>query len=266
MLPTWDALQRLTAAVPRAASNYSTNLFAGRDLIQAWCARGRLRVSASDEAVLVLRADRDFHRVYHVARDLSALTEALLQLPPGRYTTDLVGRGNVLDQVCNSYAAGGFEHHTFLRRMSRSQAPASLQPDEEVVEAVPNEAEEVALFLNRLLDPLSEQLPDRDELGDAARDGRLLLARRGRALAGMLMYDVQGQSAHLRFWHVDPEAQGEGFGRRLMASFLSRCAEARRIVLWVIGDNERSIAIYRHYGFETDGLLDRIMIMNKDQH
>ena len=45
-----------------------------------------------------------------------------------------------------------------------------------------------------------------------------------------------------------------------MSSFLERCAQARRIVLWVIGDNARSIAIYRHYGFETDGLIDRIMI------
>lgn len=51
-----------------------------------------------------------------------------------------------------------------------------------------------------------------------------------------------------------------------MAGFLSRCAQARRIVLWVIGDNERSIAIYRHYGFAAEGLLDRIMTLHKDQH
>ena len=132
--------------------------------------------------------------------------------------------------------------------------------------AEPEDANEVAAFLDRLLDPLAEQLPKRDELGAAARAGRLLLVRQEEVTAGMLMYDIQGQLAHLRFWHVNPDARGTGIGRRLMATFLSRCAETRRIVLWVIGNNDRSIGIYRHYGFKTDGLLDRIMIVNKDQH
>jgi RimJ/RimL family protein N-acetyltransferase len=51
-----------------------------------------------------------------------------------------------------------------------------------------------------------------------------------------------------------------------MSSFLARCAQAQRLVLWVIGDNQRSIAIYRHYGFELDGLLDRIMILRRERH
>ena len=263
-LSDWGSLQRLTAGVPRTAPGYATSLYATRGQVERWCAVGGLRALAADGAVLAVRCDRDFHRVYHVARDLRSLTAALVQLPAGRYVADLVGRGEMVDQQCDAYAAAGFVFHAFLQRMGRStQAPVSL-PVDDVVIAVPEDAEAVAAFLDRLLDRFTEQLPVLDELQTAAREGRLLLVRRDAALAGMLMYDAQGQQAHLRYWHVDPDAHGAGIGRRLMGSFLSRCAQARRIVLWVIGDNDRSIAIYRHYGFETDGLLDRIMIANKD--
>ncbi len=264
ILPDWDSLQRLTAGVPRTAAGYSTSLYATRAQVEHWSATDGLRVMAVGGAVLVLRSERNFHRVYHVARDLPSLTAALALLPSGRYVADLIGReGAALDEQCAAYAAGGFVPHAFLRRMGRMQAPTSLPIDDSAI-AGPDDAESVAMFLNRLLDPLSEQLPDIGELRTAARDGRLLLVQQERALAGMLMYDVQGQLAHLRFWHVDPDCHGSGIGRRLMGSFLSRCAAARRIVLWVIGDNDRSIAIYRHYGFQTDGLFDRIMVANKD--
>lgn len=265
-LSDWNAFQSLTGLVSRGVPGFSTNLYAGREQVARWCASGRLRGLVADGAVLVLRGDRDFDHVYHVARDKAALAAALTLLPTGRYATDLVGRGEALDQACNIYAAGGFLPHAVLCRMARNGAPDRLPAGDDVEVAVPGEVDEIAAFLDRLLDRFTEQLPESAELRDAARDGRLLLVRSGSALAGMLMYDVHGQLAHLRFWHVDVDARGNGVGRRLMAGFLSRCANARRIVLWVIGENHRSIAIYRHYGFETDGLLDRIMISNKDQH
>lgn len=261
----WDALQRLMGAVPRSAPGYTTNFYGAREQVERWCAADRLRVMVTDGAVLVLRADRDVHRVHHVAQDPSALSAALALLPAGRYATDLVGEGDTLERLCGAYRAGGFANHGFLRRMSRVQVPGPPAPGDAMV-ANPEDARAVAVFLDRLLDPVTEQLPGIDELAEAARAGRLLIARRGAALAGMLMYDIKGQLAHLRFWHVDRDARGVGVGRGLMAGFLSRCASARRIVLWVIGDNDRSIAIYRHYGFEPDGLLDRVMTSTKDQH
>ncbi len=264
-LPDWNSLQRWVAAVPRSALDYVTNLYAARAQIEDWCAAGKVEMLVADGTVLVVRPDRDFHRVYHVAPTLAALATALGKLPEGRYVTDIVGRGEALDRQCRAYADAGFAARGFLRRMVRNPAAGLLTPADGVETADPDDAEDVAAFLDRLLDRFVEQLPDIQELRDAAFGGRLLLVRQGRRLTGMLMYDLTGQSAHLRFWHVDPAAHGQGIGRRLMGSFLSRCAHARRIMLWVIGDNDRSIAIYRHYGFEIDGLLDRILIADKGE-
>jgi ribosomal protein S18 acetylase RimI-like enzyme len=269
----WAALQRVVSSVPRGAADFSTNLFVTQDQFQRWSAHAPLRTLSADGAALVLRAERDFHRVYHLAESAARLTAALATLPAGTYVSDLIGKGDQLERMSDAYAAAGFAEETFLRRMSRDQAtaandPASIAPaDVDPAErATPADAPAVVALLERLLDPRVDQIPDAAELAEAAAEGRLLVVRNGEALEGMLLYDLKGRLAHLRFWHVDPMAHGAGIGRRLMAVFLADCAQAARIVLWVIGTNDRSIAIYRHYGFVEDALLDRIVILHKDQN
>jgi ribosomal protein S18 acetylase RimI-like enzyme len=262
-LTDWSTLQRFVGAVPRTGDSFSTNLYGSREQIEKWSAAAPLQLLQADGALLLLRTDRDFRHVYHVARDSGALTKALLQLPPGLYSTDLIGQGEPLDRVCKAHAAGSFAHYGFLRRMSRVRQYEV--GDDKCEQAASADVRAVAALLDRLLDPFVEQLPEIEELAEAAFAGRLLVVRAAdHEISGMLMYDVKGQLAHLRFWHVDGIARGQGVGRRLMASFLSRCGQLRRITLWVIGDNARSIAIYRHYGFAEDGLLDRIMVLHKD--
>lgn len=259
-----EALQRCTGAIPRNAPGYTTNLYATAEQAAAWCASGRLRAVQADGAVLLLLGDRDFEHVYHIAADAPALTAALRALPRGTYSTDLIGQGDALEQAGAAYAAAGFAPHAFLRRMSRVQLPGPAGTGD-AMPAGPEDAPAVAALLDRLLDPLAERLPELDELRQAAAEGRLLVGRDGQTMLGMLMFELKGQLAHLRFWHVAPEAQGRGVGGRLMHDFLARVAPARRIVLWVMGDNERSIQIYRRYGFEIDGLIDRIMTAYKDE-
>ena len=260
----WEAYGRLAATVRRAGPSYTSNLYAACEMVERWGPAGRLSALVTDGAVLLLRADRDFARVYHLAENGDALARALARLPGGRYVADLIGRDEALDAVTRSYAASGFTSHATLRRMTRVQ-PTGEPEEGGATVATPADAPEVAAFLERLLDPLAEQLPEVEELREQADAGHLLLARRDGALAGMLAYDVGGALGHLRFWHVDATARGQGVGRDLMQAFLARCAQARRLVLWVMGDNQRSIDIYRHYGFTLDGLLDAVMISHKDQ-
>ena len=265
LLRDWVSYQRCVASVARNGPGYTSNLYASREQVEGWCAARQLQAIIADRAILLLRADRDFRHVYHVAEDQPALAATLGTLPAGTFTTDLIGQGAALDEVCETYAGNGFAPHSFLRRMSRVQMPGETG-EGEVALATLRDVPEVSMLLDRLLDRFAEQVPTLKELELDAQAGRLLVVRRADAVAGMLLYELKGRTAHLRFWHVDDNARGEGIGRHLMVSFLTRCAQAQRVVLWVIGDNERSIAIYRHYGFETDGLLYRIMNRRKEQH
>lgn len=58
--------------------------------------------------------------------------------------------------------------------------------------------------------------------------------------------------------YLDPDAQGRGIGRLLLAELLARChARGARQMLAVIGDsaNRASIGVHRALGFEAVGLL-----------
>lgn len=264
----WEVLQGRLARVRRSGSDFSTSLFASRDQFDEWANAGPLRLLAIEGAVLLLRKDREFTRVHHVSADPSALEAVLQRLPRGTYVGDLIGRGDALDRVTEAYSASGFAVRSFLSRMVRFQSPghnADGAPMFSPVEvATPADAREVAGLIERLLDKYVERVPGEAELAAAAAHGRLFIARAAGKVVGMLSYDLTAETGHLRYWHVDPDARGSGVGGRLMAEFLARAAQVRRVLLWVIGTNERSIAIYRHYGFEEDGLLDRIMLLHKE--
>ena len=56
---------------------------------------------------------------------------------------------------------------------------------------------------------------------------------------------------------VDPEAHGRGIGRMLLVSgigYLERQREARSVMLYVEGDNEQGLRLYRSIGFETEAV------------
>ncbi|HEU5109944.1 MAG TPA: GNAT family N-acetyltransferase [Micromonosporaceae bacterium] len=54
--------------------------------------------------------------------------------------------------------------------------------------------------------------------------------------------------------HVDPDRQGDGIGRALMAAALTSLAGlgARRAVLWVLAGNERARRFYERGGWRDD--------------
>jgi predicted N-acetyltransferase YhbS len=76
----------------------------------------------------------------------------------------------------------------------------------------------------------------------AERDGRVV---------GTNFIDERGPIAGVGPITVDPEAQGEGIGRRLMQAVLERGAGAAGVRLLQDAFNTRSIALYASLGFEV---------------
>jgi ribosomal protein S18 acetylase RimI-like enzyme len=269
----WPQVQRGLHRHRVAGVALGTNLFALREEVEAWIGSGRLEEAAFADATLFLLREDGFQRVFHAAADLPGLSEALSTLPrDGALIADLVGRAGDLGPWVSAYHAAGFAERRVLQRMFRSGGappPASGSVDDvasDVVRALPDDAEAVSDLLSRLLDPYTEPLPTLDLLRRAAEGGTLLVARRGPVVAGVLWFERQGGSVHLRHWHLEPSARGAGLGGRMMRRFLADSAGAGRIVLWVVADNTASIAIYQHYGFVADGVVDRIMTRAGTDH
>jgi ribosomal protein S18 acetylase RimI-like enzyme len=257
-----EALER----VRRAGGAPFTNWFAAPERVDNWIGRHSLSCVPGERALLILRRDGAFQRVYHSAADLAALSAVLRSADtelaaPVVLTADLIGRLPDLEPVAAVYRENGFADHNCLVRMIRLAAPqevAESEPDVEFAEAADVSA--IAAFLGRLLDPYSDQIPDEDELREAAARRNLILVRRGGSVGGMLLFEPMGLTSHLRYWYVDDTARNQGIGARLIRRFFRLSSGSKRLILWVVRDNAEAIAKYRHYGFQPETLVDRIMI------
>ena len=54
--------------------------------------------------------------------------------------------------------------------------------------------------------------------------------------------------------YLSPEQWGRGVARELMRTVIAEAGDERRIVLWVLADNERAQHFWRRHGFQPDGV------------
>lgn len=255
--------------VRRAGAGRVTNWFATAERIDHWIAGRSLSCLEGEGALLILLRDRGFHRVYHSAADLGALSALLGAFTEelagdGVLTADLVGQPVDLEPVAAIYRESGFTDHNCLVRMVRMAAPEEVgesQPD--AAFAGPADVAAVAALLDRLLDPYTDQIPGKDEIHEAVSRRNVILVRSGESVGGMLLFESTGLTSHLRYWYVDDGARNQGIGARLMRQFLRLSSGSKRIILWVVNGNTDAIAKYGHYGFRPETLVDRIMIRRR---
>lgn len=243
-----------------------TNFYASRDQVLGWISRQKFFVVEAEGAACFLRRDRDFYHLHHVAADTRALSRILALLPvavPKRIlATDLVGRGNEVAELSKLYENHGFRRYRSLIRMVRftDGKPVRAEEDIDVVQAVAEDAPAVLAFLEGTLDRFVEQIPEIEELQSAAVRKEILVARRRREFAGVLVMRITGLSSTLRYWIVSGKFRNQGIGSRLIKRFFQICSGGKRVVLWVFPENEDAIGKYRHYGFAPDGLVDQVLI------
>jgi GNAT superfamily N-acetyltransferase len=242
----------------------STNLFASREELARWITRGGVWFNPNELSLLVLRQDRDFCRVYHVSADPESLAEQLelLNGKGGAFVADLVGRPGDVHAMAGVYAAYGFEEHRSLFRMSctGSTAFSHHTSDAGVEIATEDDVTEVRAFLEQMLDPYADQIPEEGDLHSAVKRRNVLVTRDTGSLSGVLVFERTGTTALLRYWYVAREARGRGVGARLIRTFFRLGNDAQRFLLWVAEGNEDSVAKYRHFGFRNENLVDRIML------
>jgi GNAT superfamily N-acetyltransferase len=246
---------------------FTSNLFVSAEQMQGWIAQGELRCVEGTGALLLFRQDRGFHRVYHAAADPDALSASFawanLASLAAPLISDLVGLPENICNIASLYAGHGFAEYERLIRMARaSSPPCDTLSNSDVAIATVETVPAISQFLEERLDPLVDQIPAASSLETAATRGNILVVWRDAIPAGVLIFENSRLSATLRYWYVDRNFQGQGIGSMLIKEFFRACSGARRIVLWVAAGNFESVAKYRHFEFNPEGLEDRVMSRN----
>jgi ribosomal protein S18 acetylase RimI-like enzyme len=261
-----ELLSRITR-IRSLGKDFSTNLYALPDELQSWCDRREARYMECDDALIVLRTDRDVKRLYHAAPNYASLTKALTTFDgevDGVQVAELLGRGDNTRPCADTYRACRFRDHTALLRMvKRMDPPKHPAGSASASHADAEDTFIISDFLGRVLDPLRDHVPTRPEICAAIAARRVLIKRGSREISGILFYEDEGAGSVLRYWYVDPAHSDEGIGGQLMREYIRICQGKKRISLWVVADNHGAIEKYRHYGFDFDGLSDRILIRSR---
>jgi ribosomal protein S18 acetylase RimI-like enzyme len=266
-LASVDALYAQLDQARRAGARL-TNFYPVPDKLERSIARGDLFAQPVGDVLFVLRRDRDFlHLAFlaHATADLAAALPAVVASADRALTVDLLAPHDRVAELAAPFTQADEAGLCTLDRMTKltkvtapGDTPAAA-PDPEVELAQPGDGAALARMLEAALDRHAEQIPDDDEMTRAAAAG---VSRRlaGDALAGLLFYEVTGQSSLLRHWLVDPAHRDQRVGARLMRRYFADCNDVRRFLLWVISDNHNAIDRYRHYGYQADGLVDQVLI------
>ncbi|WP_243318223.1 GNAT family N-acetyltransferase [Geothrix paludis] len=260
-----EDFRRALQAIKASGPGFSTTFFAGMSQLEVWLAAGRIEFLLTREGLLIARRDRDFLHLHHLVPEPGALPGLLQALPTAwkdrTLVADLVGRPEDLSRIADGYLGHGFQEHRSLVRMGRTGHPEPRAfRDPSVASAGPEEAGEIVAFLERLLDRFAEQIPEAAEVADWASQGWVLASRADGRLAGVLIFEYQGRSCRLLFWHVDEACRHAGIGSGLIHEFFRLTQGVTRTSLWVMSDNQNSLAMYRHYGFQEENAVDRILI------
>jgi ribosomal protein S18 acetylase RimI-like enzyme len=256
----------------RRAGPLLTNFYPAPDKLQRSIERGELFSVTAGNVLFVLRRDRDFLHLSFVASTTAELAAALREFVASvaeTVTVDVLGPRERVAELAALFVQAGFRAHCELHRMTKTtqptqqaanQAEPPAPPDPEVVFAGRDDGGALAGMLETALDRHAEQIPDEDEMARAASERKVLVIRSGPAIAGLLFFEVTGQSSLLRHWLVDPAYREQRIGARLMRRYFADCKDVRRFLLWVISDNHNAIDRYRHYGYREDGLIDQVLI------
>jgi ribosomal protein S18 acetylase RimI-like enzyme len=244
---------------------YITNFYPDETKIRTWIDRGQLSVLMAEGVTLMLRTHLDFQYLFFLTAGhdrLEAVLPALLKESGGIFVADVVAKGEHDHTLHHILIQNHFRHHETLIRMTarREISEFSGIPSEECIFANRGDISKVYSFLMVNLDRFSEQIPDQEEISDLIDTQQLLLISEREDVGGLLYFEKNGATSHLREWLVNEKYRDKHYGSRLIREYFRLSSECSRFILWVKEANHHAIEIYRHYGYTIENLTDRIFV------
>jgi len=264
-----DTVDQVFTAFQRIKANAQalcTNFFPVPQKLQSWIGQGELYYEHRAKAAFFFRKDHDFWRTYFCATNGVTLKRELMASPDVKsnpLVVDLIEREAASDSLLPNMESAGFRLYARLRRLARPGPPDSTVPSAGELQpayAGKNDIEDIFDLLNASFDRYAEQLPTVYEVEAAVNNRQVLVMKHLQTMAGLLFFETQGVTSAIRYWVVAEKFRSLRYGSALMRAYFATHAAVRRFNLWVMADNQPAILRYRHYGYETDMLVDRVLV------
>ena len=266
LVQSFEEIQCKIAILRNLRKGFVSNFYPDEFRNSLWISKGQLQVEESEECDLYLYEEESFCSLYYVATTIESLNAAISKLLPTLSTTmvtDLVGMEAQIEPLVELFKNNGFTLRRELTRMSCIGVGDQFRQDEAMVQKgdVDNVAE-IRQLLVDFFDPLSEQLPSEEELMHYIENNGIYVCRMEGRIAGFIIFELTKSSFYLRHWFTHPGFRNKGVGSALYKKVMYNSADLKRLMLWVVDDNENAIKRYEHYGYKMEKLRDKVMIYN----
>lgn len=234
-----------------------TNYFPNPPMHSQWIDKGGLEYCKIETSTFIIHNRDSYREILFLSDKLSSVIRDLTELKKDIVlpaVVEVISKGNIHEEITPT---------AVLKRMTRVGCPLQRNVDSHVVSATADDINNISSIFASFFNPALERVPNKDELSNLiAHDNIKLYKSDKNVILGFVIYERQGKSLHLKYWWVSPNMRNLGIGSSLMSSFFCAGDETQRQYLWVFDDNENAIKRYRHYGFEFDGTIDAITLID----
>ena len=263
-------IQKIKEAITHVKEHgdeWHTNYYIADKVAEGWIKRRQLRIYEDGQTVFLLRQRNTFFHLYYFASSAESFFSSLQHIMnsfPFTISVDVIKKNNSMRSVNASFGEADFSKHIRLYRMKLGRytpVASSLLSDESYAEAV--DAKDIYAMLHDNFDELCEQIPDIDEIEQAAIEHQILVKKREKNIISILWLERSGGIALIRYWLTLKKYRSCGAGTELLHRGLTLHNNARQTFVWVREDNQNAIRSYEKAGFLKDGLIDDVYCLVK---
>jgi len=266
-LTNYNEIQNTIKLVKENSKGFITNFYSEPEKIKHWIENGQFHKMIIGNTVFFLKEEIEFSRLFYYSSSKEALNNSLSKfnsfIGNTLFVADVIGKESEVQSIAQVFNENGFYLYTTLNRMSRGTTKNDLKKPFAIKNSEIEHSAAIFTLLHQYFDPIAEQLPTKDEIGNWIKLNHLFLIEERGKILGFVIFDLIGVTAYLRYWFVHPQHRNNKCGSTLLNEFFTRTAETKRQLFWVIQSNDNAISRYIHYGFKNENLFDYV-ITNKN--
>lgn len=210
----------------------------------------------------MIRARENFCQLYFQTTNINSLLKQIESLVKNfnamLISVDLI---NISSEVIECFKQAGFIRYVSLTRMVQINKTLKNPTAEDSWFAESRDVDEIENILYENMDPLCEQIPDREDIAEAVENRQIIVARTEKnIIAALLFFERKGKTATLRFWAGRKIFHGLGYGKLVYDRYMAKNSDATRFLLWVRDDNSKVKKIYERYGLQYENMQDVVFL------
>ena len=242
---------------------YFTNYFFSEKSADIQIRRGLYSLEHSNSIVLFFE-EKKCIRVF-MSGNMNILVDLLrnnsLTYENKPLATDLIGtKKSILSNILQLEDVG-FIKHDLLIRSNRMFNPndVKIEADDNIINARERDADVIENMHELYFEPITDRLPDREEIVDAILAGNVRVIRDGGSTVAFHWHEVNGISTLSRYACVYPDYRTTGAFFALTNDWIRTSAQCKRRNIWVRENNKESSIGHLIFGFKPDGIVDQVM-------